>query len=49
MKISTAMNVILKESLFLGISISEVIKDVQKNGRMIYSDKVVKAVKIITD
>lgn len=49
MKTQTAMNVILKESLFLGMSIVEVMKDVQKNGRMLYSDRLVQAVKIIAN
>lgn len=49
MKTSTAMNVILKEALFLGMSIVDVMKDVQKHGRMIYSDRVVEAVKVIAN
>jgi hypothetical protein len=49
MKTLTAMNVILKEAQFLGVSVVEVMKDVQKNGRMLYSDRVVEAVKIIAN
>jgi hypothetical protein len=49
MKTSTAMNVILKQALFLGMSVVDVMKDVQKNGRMIYSDRVVEAVKVIAN
>jgi hypothetical protein len=49
MKTSTAMNVILKESLFTGMSIVDVMKDVLKHGRMIYSDRVVQAVQIVAN
>lgn len=49
MKTQTAMNVILKEALFLGMNVVEVMKDVQKQGRMVYSERVVEAVKIIAN
>jgi hypothetical protein len=49
MKTLTAMNVILKEAQFLGMSVVELMKDVQKNGRMMYNDRVVEAVKIIAN
>lgn len=49
MKTQTAMNVILKEALFLGMNVVEVMKDVKKQGRMVYSERVVEAVKIIAN
>ncbi len=49
MKTQTAMNVILKEALFLGMNVVEVMKDVKKQGRMVYSERVVEAVKVIAN
>jgi hypothetical protein len=49
MKTQTAMDVIFKEAKFLGMSIVDVMKDVQKNGRVMYNDRVIEAVKVITN
>ena len=49
MKTITAMSVIQKEARFLGMSIVEVMQDVQKHGRMMYSDRVVEAVRVIAN
>lgn len=49
MKTITAMQLIQKEARFLGMTVVEVMKDVQKHGRMIYSDRVVEAVKVIAN
>jgi hypothetical protein len=49
MKTQTAMNIIFKESQFLGMGIVEVMKDVLKNGRLMYSDRVVQAVQVIAN
>lgn len=49
MKTSTAMNVILKEAQFLGMTVVEVMKDVQKPGQMAYSKRVEEAVKVIAN
>lgn len=43
------MNVILKEALFLGMNVVDVMKDVKKHGRMMYSERVVEAVKVIAN
>lgn len=43
------MNIILKEAQFLGMGIVDVMKDVQKQGKMIYSDRVIEAVKVIAN
>ena len=47
MKTQTAMNVIQKEARFLGMGIVDLMKDVKKQGKMIYSDTVIEAVKVI--
>lgn len=49
MKTQTAMNVILKEALFLGMGVVELMKDVRKQGRIMYSDRVVEAVNVIAN
>jgi hypothetical protein len=49
MKTITAMQLIQKEARFLGMSIVEVMKDVEKHGRMMYSDRVVEAVRVIAN
>ena len=43
MQRSTAMTQLQKECVFLGIGFFELIKDIQINGRMIYSEKTVEA------
>lgn len=49
MKTMTAMKVIQKESRFLGLSMVDLMKDVQKYGRMLYSDRVIEAVKVVAN
>ena len=49
MKTITAMQIIQKEARFLGMSVVEVMKDVQKHGKMIYNETVVQAVKVIAN
>ena len=49
MKYTTAVNQIKKEAEFLGIGFMEVIKDVQKYGRMVYRDSTVTAVGVYLD
>ena len=46
MKYTTAVNQIKKECDFLGMTLVQVVQDVQKYGRMIYSQRTVEAVKI---
>ena len=47
MKYSTAIGILNKESIFMGISLAELLTDIEKHGRMVYSEKVVEAAKII--
>jgi hypothetical protein len=49
MKTITALTVIQKEARFLGMTIVEVMKDVEKHGRMIYSERVVEAVRVVAN
>jgi hypothetical protein len=49
MKTLTAMQIIQKEARFLGMSVVEVMQDVQKYGRTVYSENVVEAVKVIAN
>jgi len=46
MKIETSIKVLEKERNWLGISMSELLKDIEKNGKMVYSEKVVEAFQI---
>ena len=39
MKITTAISQLEKEQEFLGIGFLEVLQDIKKNGRMVYSEK----------
>jgi hypothetical protein len=43
MKIETAIKQLEKERQFLGLGFLEVLQDIQKHGRMIYSEKTVEA------
>jgi len=47
MKFETAINQIKKEAEFLGLEFSEVVADVQKYGKMLYSDRTVEAYRTI--
>ncbi len=43
MKIETAINILEKERQFLGMGFLELLQDIQKDGRMVYSEKVMEA------
>lgn len=43
MKIETAISVLEKERQFLGMGFLELLQDIQKHGRMIYSERVMEA------
>jgi hypothetical protein len=43
MKIETAIGVLEKERQFLGMGFLELLQDIQKHGKMIYSEKVMEA------
>ena len=43
MKIETAISVLEKERQFLGMGFLELLQDIQKDGRMVYSEKVMEA------
>jgi hypothetical protein len=43
MQRATAMAQLQKECVFLGMNFFELIKDIQINGRMVYSEKTVEA------
>lgn len=43
MKIETAINVLEKERTFLGLGFLELLQDIQKHGKMIYSERTMEA------
>ena len=43
MKIETAIGILEKERQFLGLGFLELLQDIQKDGRMVYSAKVMEA------
>ena len=43
MKIETAIKVLEQERQFLGMGFLEVLQDIQKHGKMIYSERTVEA------
>jgi hypothetical protein len=43
MKIETAIGILEKERNFLGMGFLELLQDIQKQGRMIYSERVMEA------
>jgi hypothetical protein len=43
MKIETAINVLNKEREFLGMGFLDLLQDIQKYGKMIYSERVMEA------
>lgn len=43
MKIETAINILNKEREFLGMGFLDLLFDIQKQGRMVYSQKVMEA------
>ena len=43
MQIATAIKQIQKEADFLGMGLLETLQDIQKNGRMIYSERTMEA------
>ena len=46
MKLETAENVLNKECDFLGMEMLELLADIARNGRMIYSTKVLQAAEV---
>ena len=46
MKRETAIKVLLKECEFLGQNLTVLLQDIARNGRMVYSDKVVQAANV---
>lgn len=46
MKIATAIGVLEKEREFLGLGMLELLQDIQKNGKMIYSERVMEAFEV---
>ena len=48
MKTMTAWKILQKESRFLGVNIIDLMKDIKKYGRLMYSDPVVEAYKVAT-
>ena len=49
MKITTAISILDKERNFLGIGFLELLQDIQKHGRMIYSEKTILAFSVFMD
>ncbi len=49
MKITTAINILEKERNFLGLGFLEVLQDIQKHGRMVYSEKTMEAFSVFMD
>jgi hypothetical protein len=47
MKLETAIKQIKQESNFLGLTVAEVMADVQKYGRMVYSERTVEAHQVV--
>jgi predicted component of type VI protein secretion system len=49
MKIETAITQLKKEQEFLGLGLLELLQDIQKDGRMVYSEKTVQAYQVFMD
>ena len=49
MNITTAIRQLEKEQKFLGIGFLEVLQDIQKHGRMVYSEKTMQAFGVFMD
>lgn len=49
MKITTAISILDKERNFLGIGFLELLQDIQKHGKMIYSEKTMEAFSVFMD
>jgi hypothetical protein len=49
MKITTAISILEKERNFLSIGFLEVLQDIQKHGRMVYSEKTMEAFSVFMD
>ena len=43
MKIETAIGILEKERQFLGLGFLELLQDIQKEGKMVYSERVMEA------
>ena len=46
MKITSAITQLKKEQDFLGIGLLELLQDIQKDGRMVYSEKTMQAYRV---
>jgi hypothetical protein len=46
MKITTAISILDTERNFLGLGFLELLQDIQKNGRMVYSNQVMQAASV---
>ena len=46
MKIDTAIKQLNKERTFLGLGLLELLQDIQKHGRMIYSERTMEAYRV---
>jgi hypothetical protein len=46
MQIATAIAQLKKEQEFLGMGLLEVLQDIQKNGRMVYSERTMEAYRV---
>jgi len=46
MKIETAITQLKKEQEFLGLGLLELLQDIQKDGRMVYSEKTMQAYQV---
>ena len=49
MKITTAISILEKERNSLGLGFLEVLQDIQKHGRMVYSEKTMEAFSVFMD
>jgi len=46
MKIENAINQLKKEQEYLGLGLLELLQDIQKDGRMVYSEKTMQAYQV---
>ena len=49
MNITTAISILEKERNFLGLGFLETLQDIQKHGRMVYSEKTMEAFSVFMD
>jgi len=48
MKLTTAIKLLEKEAYWLGCSVQDVIDEVKKYGKLVYSEKMVQAVEVVS-